>query len=119
MTQIRFTLIAILIALIIPSSRAAAAPRATYTIVVHSMFTLIAPQDNAPATYSIFKDETFPIIARNAGSTWVQLELIGADKEAWVRIEYGTVKGNLDDAPIKGDKGAAATTPGVYLEQPS
>lgn len=111
MTQIRFILIALLVALIISSSRVDAAPRPTFTLLLHSTFTLIAPQDNAPATYSIFKDETHPIIGRNAGSTWVQLELIGADKEAWVRIEYGTVKGNLEDAPIKGDKGAAATTP--------
>lgn len=111
MTQKRFTLIAILIALIIPSSRVDAALRPTFTVRVHSLFTLIAPQDNAPATYSIFQDETYPIIARNAQSTWVQLELIGADKEAWVRVEYGTVKGNLADALIKGDTGAAVTTP--------
>ena len=111
MTPKRLTLITLLIALLIPAPRAAAAPRATFTLIVHSIFTLVSPQDNAPATYSIFKDETYPIIARNAQSTWVQLELIGADKEAWVRVEYGIVKGNLGDAPIKGDKGVAATTP--------
>ncbi|MBL8057077.1 MAG: hypothetical protein JNK29_10290 [Anaerolineales bacterium] len=98
---------------------AAAAPRSlaadlpTLTITAASAFLREAPSTQAPATYSVFQGDVFPVTGRTADNTWLRVEYPKATRGTWILATLGQLAGSLADVPIVQPEGAgpAVTAP--------
>jgi hypothetical protein len=118
-TSSRFRCLIIILGLAIaaaPSALAADSP--SFTVVVASAFLRNEPSPQALATYSIFQGQVYPIIGRNADSSWLQLEVFKATKGTWVLASLGKVTGDLTSVPITTGSGQVGSTATVATSLP-
>jgi hypothetical protein len=74
-----------------------AAETVFFTLTAPSTYLFNAPSTSAAKVYSIFKGQTFGVLARSPDGVWLQLNFAGASQEAWVRINFGTVDAHCYD----------------------
>lgn len=101
-----------------PSAPSSSAPAASsqidYTVLVKSAFARSAPGFSAPRVYSVFKGQTYRVLARSADDVWLQIDFSNATSEVWVVAAYGSLSGDLGAVPVYSaiptpPPGAAAT----------
>src|SRR5574341_2501348 len=74
---------------------AAANGGATFQVIVQSAFLRGGPSLDAPRVFSVFYNQVYPVTARTADSSWLQLDEIGG---IWSAL--GEVKGDLSAVPV-------------------
>jgi hypothetical protein len=99
-TRFRWLCLVAILGLAAAVSSAWAAAPPTFTVAAASAFLRNEPNAQAPATYSIFQGQVYPILGRNADSSWLQLEVFKATKGTWVLASLGKVTGDLASIPI-------------------
>lgn len=83
---------------------------AFFTLSAKSAFLRSAPNASAPRVYSIFKGQSYRLLARTADGAWLRLDYAGATTEAWIAQAIGTVTGDLSGVPVNGDSPSALPT---------
>jgi len=78
----------------------AASARVDYTVLVKSTFARSAPSFSAPRVYSVFKGQTYRVLARSADDVWLQIDFSSAASEVWVVAAYGSLSGDLGAVPV-------------------
>lgn len=95
----------------VPGANATGVPK--FVIGVSSAFLRSAPSLDAPKVFSVFRDQAFPIVGRQADDTWLLLEVGGTTGAAWVPAHYGRVQGNLAGVPLSTITSSQAAMPTV------
>jgi len=88
----------------------AGSARADYTVLVKSTFARSAPSFSAPRVYSVFKGQTFRVLAQSADEVWLQIDFPYGKTDAWVIAAYGSLSGDLGAVPDSGANPAPAPT---------
>ena len=88
----------------------AASARVDYTVLVKSTFARSAPSFTAPRVYSVFKGQTFRVLAQSADEVWLQIDFPYGRTDAWVIAAYGSLSGDLGAVPVSGANPAPAPT---------
>ena len=88
----------------------AASARVDYTVLVKSTFARSAPSFSAPRVYSVFKGQTFRVLAQSADGVWAQIDFPNRKTDAWVVASYGSLSGDLGAVPVSGANPAPAPT---------
>jgi hypothetical protein len=95
--------------LIVAAPTALADDQPTFTVTAVSAFLRDEPRVQAPATYSVFQGQVYPIIGRNGDNTWLQLDVFKATKGTWVLASVGKVTGSLGSVPVTVGNGPPKT----------
>src|SRR5947207_14896163 len=82
----------------VPAAGAAGLPK--FSVTVKSAYLHSAPSFDAPLVFSVFKDQAFVVVGRQAGDEWLRLEVGNGVSAAWVPAQYGTIQGSLANAPL-------------------
>lgn len=82
----------------------------TFTLTTKSAFLRSGPSLSAARVASIFKDQTYTVIARSADGAWLRLDYAGV-AEAWVSRSLGMVRGNVSALPVGVGFTSGNTTP--------
>ncbi len=112
-------LVAIVGLLAAPPSALADDEPPTFTVTVASAFLRDEPRAQAPATYSIFQGQVYPIIGRKGDNTWLQLEVFKATKGTWVLASLGTITGSIGSVPVTYGPSAVKTAPPTQTPLPT
>jgi uncharacterized protein YraI len=99
-----------------PAASPATPPRASFTLTVKSAFARSGPSFSAPRAFSLFRGQTFRVLARSADGEWVRIDAGGG---TWVIAAYGSIKGNLGAIPLSGAEPAPAGTPAPGATAPT
>ena len=94
-----FLTLALLLLTLLGQPFTARAESVTFTLTAKSAFLRSGPSLSAARVASIFKDQTYTVIARSADGTWLRLDYAGV-AEAWVSRSLGTVHGNMSALPV-------------------
>jgi hypothetical protein len=103
-----------LFALLGPAFRASAQTTGvTFTLTLKSAFARTVPGGGGYRAASLFKGQTYPVLAKSADGLWFRIDYPGARTEAWVAKNYGTFTGNLEGLPVSagGGGGNVVVTP--------
>ncbi len=80
----------------------------TFTVVAKAIFVRSRPDLSGTRLLSVFKGQTFNVLARTADSLWLKIDVAA---EAWVYADNGTVHGNLKAVTEAGAAPTPAATP--------
>jgi uncharacterized protein YraI len=91
-----------------PSAPSATLPNVTFKVTIKSAFARSAPTLASIRAHSLFKGQTYKVLAQSADGQWLRLDVAGIRTEAWVPISYGTTTGPLAALPVAGALPTAA-----------
>jgi len=115
----RWLFLVAVVGLMVAAPSASADDQPTFTVTVNSAFLRDEPRVQAPATYSIFQGQVYPIIGRNGDNTWLQLEVFKATKGTWVLASLGKVTGSIGDVPVTVGNGPPKTAVATQTAAPA
>lgn len=98
--------------LVVARPTEAKATGVTFTLTAKSAFARALPSLSSPRAASLFKGQTYNVLARSADGLWLKLDYASLFTEAWVVKSYGTVTGDVASLPVaEGTSGVSAPAP--------